>query len=86
MPYAVVFRPAAMRELEKLPDYDADRVLRTVEMLQDDPRLPQSKKLRGTKDLYRLRLGDFRAVYQIEDKIVTVPVVKIGHRRDVYRK
>ncbi len=86
MVYAVVFRPAAMRELEKLADYDADRILRAVETLQDDPRPSQSRKLRGAKDLYRLRVGDFRAVYRIEDKRVTVTVLKIGHRRDVYRK
>lgn len=64
---------------------DRRRVVRRIEGLADQPRPPGCEKLSGTYDRYRVRQGRYRVVYEIDDAIRTVTVVKIGHRRDVYR-
>ena len=63
----------------------ADRILRKLEALAGNPRLPGVIKLQGSKNLWRLRIGDYRAVYSIDDLSRTVDVAVIRHRRDVYR-
>lgn len=86
MDYAVIYKPSADKALRKLPVNTQRRIVRAIEPLQSDPRPQGAKKLTGTEDLYRLRAGDYRIVYQIDDRNVTVLVVRIGHRGDVYRK
>ena len=86
MIYEVGFKPAALRQLRKL---DADiqiSILTKIEFLANDPRPSDCKKLKGETDLYRIRAsGTYRVVYKIQDKQLLVTVVKVGHRRDVYR-
>jgi len=84
MRYEIEFRPSARKELRKLPHRDQVRLVRAVEKLAENPRPPGVKKLRGEDDLYRIRAGDYRIVYQIQDDRLVVLVVRIGHRRDVY--
>jgi mRNA interferase RelE/StbE len=69
-----------------LPDAVARRLIREAESLESNPRPPGSIKLRGEDDLYRVRVGDWRIIYRIEEDRLTVPVVRVGHRRDIYRK
>lgn len=83
--YRVEFKPSAARALRKL---DADiqrRVIARVETLTENPRPPGAEKLEGMRDLYRIRVGDYRIIYQVADKGLLVLVVRVGHRRDVYR-
>ena len=83
--YRVEFKPSAARALRKL---DADiqrRVIARVETLAENPRPPGAEKLEGMRDLYRIRVGDYRIIYQVADKVLLVLVVRVGHRRDVYR-
>jgi mRNA interferase RelE/StbE len=84
--YQVLFAPAADRQLRKLPQSVQKRIVRSVEGLQTNPRPPGAIKLQGEHDLYRLRAGDWRVVYQVADDRLVVLVVRIGHRGDVYRK
>jgi mRNA interferase RelE/StbE len=56
-----------------------------IDALALDPRPPASKKLPGGEDLYRIRVGDYRVIYQVQARIVVVTVIRIGHRRDIYR-
>lgn len=84
--YHVVFAPAADRQLRKLPENVQRRIVRATEALQSDPRPPGSVKLQGEDDLHRIRVGDWHVVYQIRDAELWVLVVRIGHRRDVYRR
>jgi mRNA interferase RelE/StbE len=84
--YQVSFAPAADRQLRKLPQAVQKRIVRAVEGLQTNPRPPGAIKLQGEHDLYRLRAGDWRVVYQLADDRLVVLVVRIGHRGDVYRK
>ncbi len=64
--YSIVFAPAALRQLRKLPTRDQKRIVREIETLEDDPRPPGVKKLIGKDDLWRIRIGDYRVVYEIK--------------------
>lgn len=82
--YAVRFVRSARKELESLPAAVVQRILPRVESLADDPRPSGSKKLRGARDLWRLRIGNYRVVYQIDDSVLVVEVRAVGDRKDVY--
>jgi mRNA interferase RelE/StbE len=82
--YEVRFHPSAARELEELDPRMRRRVERAVDRLAREPR-EGAIKLRGADDLWRLRLGDYRVVYQIRDAILLVLVIRIRHRREAYR-
>ena len=85
MKYKVFIKPSAVKEIEKIPRInDRRRIVERIESLADNPRPPGSQKLSG-KDRYRLRQGPYRIVYSIEDDVLVVYVVKVGHRKDVYR-
>ena len=86
MIYKVFFQPSALRELRKLPRDVQVRVVARAEALAKNPRPEGVKKLAGLEELYRLRVGDYRVIYQIQDQRLVVLVVRIRHRRDVYRK
>jgi mRNA interferase RelE/StbE len=83
--YSVEFTSSAAKALKKLHASLADRVIAAIEILADQPRPSGSKKLSGEDNLYRIRTGDYRIVYQIQDKQLVVLIVRIGHRRDIYR-
>jgi mRNA interferase RelE/StbE len=82
--YKIVFKQSVAKDLRPIPNKDVQRILKAIDQLADDPRPPGSKKLTGAEK-YRLRQGNYRILYTIEDDIVTVTIVKIGHRRDVYQ-
>lgn len=86
MAYAVVLKPAAVRDLRKLPEDIRRRVAARIDDLAGDPRPVGSEALHGAADLYRVRVGDYRIVYQVESKALVVLVVHVGHRREVYRQ
>jgi len=85
MTYSVRLSAAAQRDLDRLNTTTAERVLRRIETLAADPRPHGVEKMAGSDDLYRVRAGDWRIIYQIADRVLSVLVVKIGHRREVYR-
>lgn len=82
--YSVEVKPAARKELEALPDPVLARVVRKLESLADVPRPAGCKKLKGYKDQWRIRIGDWRVVYIIDETVKLVSVVRIAHRREVY--
>jgi mRNA interferase RelE/StbE len=84
--YRVVVLPSAARSLGRLPRNDIRRIARVLDNLQVDPRPSGVVKLTGEGDEYRVRIGRYRILYIIRDEILTVTVVAIGHRRDVYRR
>jgi len=85
MAYRVEIKASAVKEIAALSRRDQRRVLAATESLADEPRPPGARKLVGADDVYRVRVGDYRIVYQIHDDVLTVHVVRVGHRRDVYR-
>jgi mRNA interferase RelE/StbE len=86
MNYSILFLPAAKKALAKLPKADQSRVDRHVLALADNPRPPGAIPLKGGgKGLWRVRVGDWRIIYQIEDDRLIVLVVDVANRREVYR-
>jgi mRNA interferase RelE/StbE len=81
--YKIELRPAAVRALRKLDPPVARRVQAAIALLAEDPRPPASRPLRG-RPAWRVRVGDYRVIYTIEDDVLLVVVVTLGHRRDIY--
>jgi len=82
--YKIEVKQSAAKELRKIPKASLVRVLDRIASLADNPRPDGSMKLTN-QEKYRLRIGNYRVLYSIEDDILTVYVVKVGHRKDVYR-
>ena len=82
--YALEITSSAQKELDSLDDLLFERIDRKILALADDPRLAGSKKLRGFKDSWRIRVGDWRVVYIVDDAAKLVSVTKVAHRREVY--
>jgi len=82
--YSIEIKQSAVREIEALPQDDRQLVVERIGRLANDPRPRGCEKLAGG-ERYRVRQGDYRIVYSVEDELLTVWVVKVGHRRDVYR-
>jgi mRNA interferase RelE/StbE len=82
--YKLLIKPSAGKEIEALPQQDRGRIVEKIASLAHAPRPPGCEKLSG-HDQYRLRQGNYRILYEIHDLDLVVVVVKVGHRRDVYR-
>ena len=85
MSYTIALKPRARRDLAKLPKTIAERMAQAIDGLASEPRPSGCKKLASKENLWRIRVGDYRVVYTIEDARRLVVVVTLGHRRDVYR-
>lgn len=85
MKYTVRMPARVVKALDRLPRAVRGRIVRKLEALEDDPRPAGSEKMAGSNDLYRIRAGDWRIVYAIQDRELVVIVIRIGHRREVYR-
>ena len=83
--YDVVLSPKADKQLDDLPISLQRRITQALEELEPNPRPPGAIKLQGTDDLWRIRVGDYRIVYTIKDRELLVLVVRLGHRRDIYK-
>lgn len=82
--YKVQIVKSALKELAKIPTKEAIRLTEKIYSLKDNPRPKGCIKLSGTKDQYRIRVGNYRLLYTIEDHILFVHVFKVGHRKDIY--
>ena len=83
--YRILIKPSAVKDIEAIPlKKDRRRIVERIRRLEENPRPPGCEKLSG-QDKYRLRQGRYRIVYSIEDQDLGVYVVKVGHRKDVYR-
>ena len=77
-------KPSVAKDLHGIPQEDVRRILARIETLRENPRPPGSEKLSG-QERYRVRQGNYRILYTIADAEVVVEIIKIGHRREVYR-
>lgn len=85
MTYAIEFTSAAARQMWKLPRAIRDRILDAAESLSTNPGPSGSRKLVGEETAWRIRVGDYRVIYDIYDEALLVTVMRVAHRRDVYR-
>lgn len=85
-PYDVVFKKSALKELQSLPQKIQQKIIDATQLLALNPytELLQIKKLKGADSLYRIRIQDYRVIYFIENRIIKVTIIKIGHRKEVY--
>ena len=82
--YKVALTESAEKELQKLPAKAIAKLVVILQSLANNPRPPKCKKLKGYKNLWRVRTGDYRIIYTIDDVILLVDIREIGHRKDVY--
>ena len=83
--YRIILRPSAARQARRLPRRDYERIAKAIDTLAEDPRPHGIEKLQGAS-LWRLRIGDYRVIYAIDDEQMLITVVRIGHRREIYRR
>jgi len=82
--YRIVISKKVRKDFKSIAKRDASRILAEIEKLGEDPRPADTKKLKG-EELYRIRVGNFRVIYEIRDGELIVIVVRVGNRKDVYR-
>ncbi|MBW3538028.1 type II toxin-antitoxin system RelE/ParE family toxin [Candidatus Parcubacteria bacterium] len=85
MQYEIRYRRSVKKELEKLDHASRLAIVKKIINLAAQPLPAGSRKLRGVDDLYRIRHGDYRVIYQVQDKALIIVIIKIGHRKAVYR-
>ena len=83
--YSIEFKPRASKFIEAQPAKIQRQLLAHIDSLASNPRPPGCKLLYADEKLYRIRSGNYRIIYQIQDRILLVVVVRIAHRKDVYR-
>jgi len=83
--YAIELKPQAQKFIEKQTRKLQRQLVTKIESLQRDPRPPQSKLLHSDKQIYRLRSGDYRIIYQIKDDRLLLLVARVGNRKDIYK-
>jgi mRNA interferase RelE/StbE len=84
--YSIFVARSARKELEKLPSSVAQRIVGHIEGLTKIPRPSRAIKLQGTKSLWRMRIGDYRVIYSIDDSTRIIDISAVRHRRDAYRQ
>ena len=82
--YKLLFKQSVAKDLRPMPKKDVARILKRIEALRDDPRPPGCEKLSG-REQYRIRQSVYRIIYEVTDEHLVVTVVKIGHRKQVYK-
>ena len=85
MPYTITYVPSAAKAIRKLDKPTARRLLDAIEALADDPRPPGCIQLKGGDGELRIRVGDNRIIYDVQDDALVILVLRVGHRREVYR-
>jgi len=83
--YSIRIKASAVKELNKIPHKDLKRIIKKVQDLAENPRPTGAEKLSG-QDKYRIRQGNYRIVYAIEDDVLIVYIIKIAHRKDIYNR
>jgi mRNA interferase RelE/StbE len=82
--YKIIFTKNVKKDFRKIPKPEASKILNEIAELAKNPRSSKTKKLKGEK-LFRLRVGNYRVIYDIQDNLMLIFVVKLGHRSDIYR-
>ena len=86
MAYTIEFRPAVLKSLKKFPKRDLVRIKKKIDELAIDLSDPNTTKMKGNNSFHKIRSGDYRIIYEIHNDRLVILVVKIGHRKDVYKK
>jgi len=83
--YRVEVKRTAAKELSKIPKHEQKRIAETIDRLAENLPNPETTKLKGNNPFHKIRVGNYRIIYEIQDDILLIIIVKIGHRKDIYR-
>ena len=86
MKYSIIIKKSAIKEIRKLPRIVVDRLQKAIGSLRETPVPKHTEKIHGYDHYYRIRVGDYRIVYEVQKTVRIISVIKIGHRKDVYKK
>lgn len=86
MSFRLEYKNSVKKDLTELSQVDRIAVIRKIEALREEPRPAGSAKLKGSIDFYRIRHGDYRIIYKIQKKVLIIVIIRIGHRRDIYKR
>ena len=84
--YKIEWKHSVKKELKKLKKSDIPRIIEAVENLSVNPYYTGTRKLQGCEQLYRIRVGEYRIVYSVKNEVLLVEIIRVGHRKDIYRK
>jgi len=83
--YRIEVKKSAAKELKKISKSDQKRIVRAIDNLAENLPNPDTTKLKGNNPFHRIRVGDYRIIYEIQNDILLILIIKIGHRKDIYR-
>ncbi len=86
MRYSVEFRPAVLKSMKRLPKKELRRIKNKIDDLADNLPDPTITKMKGNNTFHKIRIGDYRIIYEIHEDRLVILVVKVGHRKDVYKR
>lgn len=84
--YKIEWKHSAKKELKRMPKATISKILTAVESLSENPFPRGIRKIIGTENIFRMRIGDYRIVYFVESNKLIIQIIKVGHRRDIYKK
>lgn len=85
MSYRIEVKKAAAKSLRKIPKVDQKRIADKIDSLAENPPNPDTTKMKGNNPFHKVRVGDYRIVYEIHEAVLSILIVKIGHRKDIYK-
>jgi mRNA interferase RelE/StbE len=85
MSYRLDYKNSVKKELRKITKIDRVAIVGKIQLLTKNPKPEGSAKLKGSRDLFRIRHGDYRVIYKIKDDVLIILIIRIGHRRDIYK-
>ena len=86
MKYRIEVKRSAAKALKKIPKSDQKRISKKIDNFAENLPSPDTSKMKGNNPFHKIRVGDYRIVYEIQDDILLILIIKIGHRKDIYRK
>ena len=86
MQYSIEFRPSVLKSLKRFPKRDLVRIKKKIQEIGSNLPAPNTTKMKGDNSFHKVRSGDYRRIYEIHDDRLVILIVKIGHRKDVYKK
>ncbi|CCK80217.1 type II toxin-antitoxin system RelE family toxin [Desulfobacula toluolica] len=85
MTYSIEFRPVVLKNMKKFPKRDLVRIKKKIEALGQNLPEPNTTKMKGNNSFHKIRSGDYRIIYEIHDDKLVILIVKVGHRKDIYK-
>lgn len=86
MRYSIEVKRSATKVLKKIPKVDQKRIIKKIDSLATQLPNPNTTKMKGNNPFHKIRVGDYRVIYEIQDDILLILILKIGHRKDIYKK